>query len=57
MKGLQPITKKDFQMGVKNNLSDVAGKTRTLPLKFYNKNACNVNNLFNEYAKPLIGKR
>ena len=41
---------------IRNELADIAGKTRKLPIKFYNRNTFNVSNLFFEYAKPLIGK-
>ena len=40
-----------------NSLKDVGGKTKTLPLEFYDRKNNNVSSLFRNYAIPLIGKK
>ena len=36
---------------------DIAGKTKTMPAKFYNLKKFDVTNNFINYCKPLIGKK
>ncbi len=53
-KNLEKIYKITFKI---NSLEDVAGKTKTMPSKFYDSKAGNVSKLFQKYALPLIGKK
>jgi 6-phosphofructokinase 1 len=40
-----------------NSLEEVAGKTKIMPEKFYDKEKCFVTKSFYNYCKPLIGKK
>ena len=40
-----------------NKLTNIAGKTKIMPTKFYNFKKFDVTNTFLNYCKPLIGKK
>ena len=40
-----------------NKLTNIAGKTKKMPAKFYNSKKFDVTNNFISYCKPLIGRK